>query len=555
MKPGPVTGSTAFGFLLAVCIVTAEPIPVEPSAASEAPRPGQTITDNEELHQLHLKGIRQALNWEYEEAKKTFEEVISRDPDQPAGEFFRGALLLVTIQYLDPGDIADKEVLVCKYFENAIEKADKLLAKDPRDFQANFFKGAAHGFRGLFRLQQLKILAAAADARIAKHYMDLALKENPEFYDTYLGLGCYNYYVDALPALIKFLKSLLFIPPGNRRLGLEQLELAIGKGVYCPTFAKIVLASIYRNFESDPEKALKLESEYLADCPDHPWYALENGTLHVYLLVNYRGAEPVYEKVLQRAEAGQPHFQGEIRAIAKYRLAQVKFFNLKPAEAIADLKALVEENPKEPKEILAGAHLLWGQILLALGDRGEGREHLRTVKSLPDSRTYRHERMDNRVIIPKQESLHTLASQWLEQPANPNKEDAYRLFTEGFAFLRSGRLDEARREFDQALSVRPACECALFGVAETLARSGQHEEALALFSDLAKGLATDPAWLLREARFRSGLLHDRLGRRKEALKLYGTAIKAKGGNYFVGLAAKRAIKEENAWSEIGWPDI
>jgi len=524
------------------------------SADAEKDPRANWITDDEELHELYIEGARQALNWEVETAKKTFEEVLRRDPDSPAGDLLMGALALNAIQFLDPKTTKREEKRILECFENAIEKADKILAKDPANFEANFFKGGAQGLRGLHRLQRLKLLGAASDARVAKQCMERSIKSNPDFNDAYLGLGTYNYFIDALPAFIKFIKTFLFIPPGNRKKGIEQLTTATEKAVYCSTYAKVFLAGIYRNFEGDLGKALQLEGELARECPDHPWYALERGTLFVHSLVDFARGEAAYREILKRATAGHSHFQGEIEAVARYRLAQVKFFDLRPHEAIADLEALIAAEPEEPKEIVAGAHLLLGRIYRVLGQREQAREHLRKVRALPDSKTYRHERMDNRVVIPKQQRLHVLADQLLRQPVSTARGKTYRLTVEGFADLRAGRVEKAQERFRQALAAAPQHELAASGLGEANARLGQFEEALRHFRDLAGGLQTDPPWLLRDARFRAGLLLDRLGRREQALKWYRMAIKAKGGSYFHGEAAKRALEEKDAWKEVGWPE-
>lgn len=511
------------------------------------------ITDNEQLHQLYLEGIQQAFNWEYEASKQTFKKILELDADSPAGHFLLGALTLNTMQYFDPLKTKDEEKFVYDSFESAIAKADRVLAKRPEDFQAVFFKGAAHGFRGILRLQKAEFLSAASDARIGKAQMDLAIKLNPKFYDAYMGLGMYNYFMDALPSLIKFLKALLFVPGGDRVKGLEQIELSAEKGTYCSVYAKVVLASIYHNFELDRAKALKFEEEITRDYPDHPWYALERGTILVYSLKDLNRAEAHYKELLQRAASGQLHYQGEIEAVTRYRLAQTKFFNFKPQEAIADLEALIQAAPKEPREIVSGSHLLLGEIYFELGDTARSRQHLLQVKSLPDSKTYRHERMDNRIIIPKQTSLHSRAAKLQATSLDMVQAAAYSLAVQGWTLLREGKFPEAQEKFTAALESRKDYDSAAFGRGEAMAQAGQVQEALSQLQKIAAKNQANPSWLLLEARFRCGLLLDRSGRRLEAVGHYRRAAQTPGGNYFHGLAAGKAAEEKEAWKELGWP--
>ena len=530
--------------------------PAEPPVAGEDHAEARKrFTDEEELHQLYVRGVRLALNWQNEESRAALDEILRRDPDQPAGYYFLGALMLNTIQYHDQTQSGKLESEMRGFFETAIQKADKLLKKNPDDFQANFFKGASLGFRAIFRLRNLRILAAASDARVAKACMEKSVALEPTFYDAYLGLGMYNYFVDALPSVVKFLKALLFIPPGDREKGVAQIVLATEKGTYCGTYAKVILSGIYHNFESEFEKGCEVEKQLARECPDHPWYALERGSFIVYMYRDLNWAEAHYRGVLARAKAGHPHFQGEIAAVARYRLANVKFLNFKPEEAISDLETLITDDPKEPIEIVSGAHLLLGEIYFALGQRELGREHLKIVRSLPDSRTYRHERMENLVIMPQRESLHNRAKALLRLEAEKAEPAACRLNCAAFSLLRSKDYEGAAAKFTESLQQRRGYGPSVLGLGEANARLGRDEEALKLFTDLGRKTHIKPSWLVREAYFRAGLLLDRMGRREEAIQHYGMAVKAKRGNMSRGVAARKAMEDKDAWREIGWPEL
>ncbi|MDP6358445.1 MAG: hypothetical protein QF473_25215, partial [Planctomycetota bacterium] len=90
----------------------------------------------------------------------------------------------------------------------------------------------------------------------------------------------YNYFVDALPSVMRFMRALLFIPSGDKDKGLEQLTIASEKATYSRVYARVVMSSLYNNFEADYIRGYDLEMRAAEDCPRHPWFALERGTLH-----------------------------------------------------------------------------------------------------------------------------------------------------------------------------------------------------------------------------------------------------------------------------------
>lgn len=513
------------------------------------------ITDNEELHRLYLKGIHQAFSWDYEASRKTFEELIEKDPDNPAGDYFMGALTLNTIQYLDPQDTGDMEKFLYKSLETAIKKADAILKKRPKDFQAIFWKGVSRGFRGILRLQKGQFLSAASDARVAKGLMDEAIKLKPDFYDAYLGVGMYQYFMGALPAVVKILKMFLFVPGGSKDKGLEYITLAARKATYSNTYGIVVLAGIYRNFDPDFDKALELENRLRNLYPSHPWYALERGSLFVYSMKDFNRGEEVYREIVERCKKGERNFSGEISFIARYRFAKTKYLNLKPLEAMADLEALLKENPEEPREALSATHLLMGEIHLKLGNSEKAKEHLQKVMALPDSKTYRHERMDNRVIIPVQLGLHSMAKRLLEQPALKNSAETFRLTTGGYAELRKGNAERAKKNFEAALTVWKGYDLAILGLSEALVKLEEFEGAQVQYKRIATMNHSQPAWALTEACLRYGLLLDRAGRRDAAVAHYLKAARMKTGNHFHRKLASQLAKKKDLWKDTDWPGL
>jgi hypothetical protein len=90
----------------------------------------------------------------------------------------------------------------------------------------------------LIEKHQLESLRMIRDAdRYAKKLLTFA----PAAADAYLTLGAANYVIGSLPAYKRFFLRLAGIR-GDKRAGMQQLEIAAARGHYLPPFAKILLA-------------------------------------------------------------------------------------------------------------------------------------------------------------------------------------------------------------------------------------------------------------------------------------------------------------------------
>ncbi len=128
---------------------------------------------------------------------------------------------------------------------DAIREGEAYLGGSPEDARASLFLGSAHLLRAQLRAAEKKVLPAAYEAKKSRKMLLRALNESGSGPDSCFGLGTYEYYADQLPAIVKGLRFLLFIPGGNRELGLRRLERAAGQGSLFRFEARVVLLTIY----------------------------------------------------------------------------------------------------------------------------------------------------------------------------------------------------------------------------------------------------------------------------------------------------------------------
>ena len=125
------------------------------------------------------------------------------------------------------------------------------------------------------QLDSLKMIGEAD--KYAKRLLVIA----PDAADAYLTLGAANYVIGSLPRLQRFFLGLAGIY-GNKKAGIQQLEIAADHGHYLRPFAKILLALVALR-EKNPEVAHAQLSELDAEFPGNPIFATELAKLTVSL--------------------------------------------------------------------------------------------------------------------------------------------------------------------------------------------------------------------------------------------------------------------------------
>ena len=128
-----------------------------------------------------------------------------------------------------------------KHTSQAIDKGKALLKKDAEDFYARLYVAKAYANRSRFKVTVTGSYLGAMLAGLKGRYHNAQAAElRPDYIDCLIGIGGFNYFSGALPAVIKPF-AFLIGARGDREEGLRQLETVAQKGEYGQTTAKIVL--------------------------------------------------------------------------------------------------------------------------------------------------------------------------------------------------------------------------------------------------------------------------------------------------------------------------
>lgn len=269
--------------------------------------------DNAALRARARAGRDLLMDGKIDESIAVFREIQKADPESPLGETLEANALWWRIYY-STGNLTDPDVFIARNksgtphdaaFErllaSAIARSEARIKAGQDVPRSHLNAGIAWGLRGRLAALRDKRLATASAGKKMRASLLEAAQLDPELYDAYAGLGSYNYYVDSLSAIVKFLSFFIGMPGGGRAVGLEQLELCIAKGDLARPEAKFYLAkTLSRSDERQFDRSTQLFGELAKEYPSNPFWPMMVASLHCRMGHTER-CETGYRDVLKKA--------------------------------------------------------------------------------------------------------------------------------------------------------------------------------------------------------------------------------------------------------------
>jgi hypothetical protein len=168
--------------------------------------------------------------------------------------------------------------------------------------------------------------ATAKAAVKARTHLMRALEMDPSLADTKTGLGLYNYYVDTLTGIARFLRAFMGLPGGDKKLGVQQLEDAMVHGELTGVDARFYLAKNLRSYDQEYERALNIMEPLAERYPQNPIFPLFIGNLNALLARNERAAASYHaaENLAAALPAAERACKGRVELLAKEGLGIIK---------------------------------------------------------------------------------------------------------------------------------------------------------------------------------------------------------------------------------------
>ena len=469
------------------------------------------IHADEDLDRIIQEANHKFLNAEFDEGISMIKEAAETRPASPAVSYFltNGYWWKIFRAY-----IYDKEAKTTEwddefddYLQQTIDRSELLLKRNPHDVVGLFYLGNAYSLKSRLKGLRGSYFSAGRDAGKGKKYLEQVIEAEPTQHDAFYNLGMYNYLAGTLPGYAKVLKTLLFLPGGDKEKGLTLLKIAGQKSTYFGDESQLLLARFYADFEEQPADALRIVQSFRTRFPGNAWFHYWTGTLLSDELNDYAQAEQIYTEIISLCDRNAATYSAELKNQAWLKLARVHGKLLYPEKAIDEIKTLIAAKPKEPTWILARAHLELGNLYDQIGMR---REATLAYKQVLSMRNYR--------------DFHNQAEKLLEQNYNQKNADIYRMNLDGRRLTAEGKFDEAEASLRKVLEKYPNNDQTLYALADMYYKKGSYKESGELLNTILGRNPKEPKWLIPGVYVRLGMVYEARKQADAARRLYEKAL-------------------------------
>lgn len=225
-------------------------------------------------------GLEALYNFDFKSSDKTFNSIIDKYPDHPAGYHYKSISYLWF--YLDSREESDLDRFI-ELTDSAIEKAELKLESDSSDLLSLYIIGSVYGNRTFAYTREENYFDAVLAARKFHLYFDELLKRDSLYYDAYMGKGLFNFAISQAPQTWSWAINLAGMT-GDKKKGLNYLETAIKKGKYSKVEAKFYLSQIYSEFLLKYPQSKRLLNELILRYPKNLLFRFALANLQVKTL-------------------------------------------------------------------------------------------------------------------------------------------------------------------------------------------------------------------------------------------------------------------------------
>lgn len=368
-------------FCLAVLFVMATATHVY----AQQPPPQHSILADTLVQSEANEVLDHLYNMRFSEAERVRLRMESRYPGHPVGPFLEGLALW---WHILPNITVDEHSFD-KAFEQAmqetINRSQRLRKSGAFSFDADFFEGAAYGFRGRLYGDRERWLKGAQDGRRALGFVHELADGDTTFVDVLFGKGVYNYFAKAIPEQYPIVRPVMFFfPDGSKSEGKRMLAKVAREGQYVRAEAAWFLLQIHMSFEPDYEKAFQYASLLTSWYPDNPLFQAMLGRV-AFRWGQWDRAERTFAALID-GSSPPDEVPPPVLSQAHYYLGRIALVHRDWTGALRHFEAVpfLEAPYDGTSWFKVHAKLRHGMALDALGRREEARKAYREVENMPD---------------------------------------------------------------------------------------------------------------------------------------------------------------------------
>jgi len=207
----------------------------------------------------------------FQEARSIQVNLARLTPEHPAPVFLDALIIYWENFPLTPEDNEAEQFITL--MERVVEMAEVYSESEETHLEGIFFDLFGRAFQAMFWADNGKPAKLVPDLGTMYRYTKEGFELKDDFVEFYFSTGLYNYYIEAYPEARPVYKPLVsFMQPGNRDLGLKQLEHAINNTVYLKVESLLFMSLIQLNYEDDLNSALYYMSRLNGKYPGNKYY-------------------------------------------------------------------------------------------------------------------------------------------------------------------------------------------------------------------------------------------------------------------------------------------
>ena len=411
--------------------------------------------------------------------------------------------------------------------DRAIRTTEDWTERAPDDAEAWFYLGGAYAARVQWRVLREERVAAARDGKRIKQALERSIELSPGLEDAYFGIGLYQYYADVAPAAAKVLRFFLMLPGGDKTEGLAQMLRARNGGRLLQGEADYQLHLIYLWYEHQPARALDLLRGLQKHYPGNPSFLALIADIQDTYLHDVTASLDSWRALLELAREQRVNLSALAETQARLGAARQLEVLQQTDHAIELLEGVVSRRSQAPYSALAQAYLRLGEANDRLGSRAAAMAAYRNAaQAAPADDPY---------------EVRDRAAELLRRAPNARTAEAYRLSLEGWRRLEDDDIPAAAAALEKSLGLNVQDPVANYRFGRVLEARRDDPGALAHFEIAIRNARSCPAPILAMAHLEAARLHERAGRRADAIATYRTVTTLFGAAEETRNAATRAL--------------
>jgi hypothetical protein len=323
---------------------------------------------------LYLKqGIDKAFNLEPQSANTYLQKAVEMEQENPLGYAFLSLAHLFAYEMsFDANEREYYQQSMLYYVQETHTRGGNTIKNNSQNGNAYLSLALAKIAKIRWAVMQNEYLTVAKETSNIWNYLEKA-KDGAHNYDIYFPMGLLHYHIDHLPGVSRMLSS-MFVTPGDRKKGLQELELAAQKGDLLKDVARAELIVAYENFEKQPAKALPIVRELRRKFPRNFNFSIALANI-LSDLHRYEEAFAVAREIERNIHTCKPPFGPHLKPRYDLLMGRILFSTFEYDKAVEYFQRSLGDTSPYNARVRAWAFVRLGMIHDARRERDKAEEY------------------------------------------------------------------------------------------------------------------------------------------------------------------------------------